>query len=67
MQVQKRLVTKKELQQYGIPYSPVHIQRLENAGTFPKRIKLSPNRVVWYLHEIEKWVADRAAERGTDE
>lgn len=61
--MQKRLITKKELRQYGIPYSFVHIQRLEDAGAFPKRIQLSPNRVAWYLHEIEEWVAERAALR----
>ena len=63
MQIQRRLVTKKELRQYGVPYSFVHLQRLEDAGDFPKRIKLSQNRVVWYLHEIEEWVADKAALR----
>lgn len=61
--MQKRLITRKELRQYGIPYSFVHIKRLEDAGGFPKRIQLSQNRVAWYLHEIEEWVAERAAQR----
>ena len=63
--MQKRLVTKKELRLYGIPYSFVHIQRLEDAGQFPKRIRLSQNRVVWFLHEVEEWVTARAALRDT--
>lgn len=61
--MQKRLVTKKELKEYGVPYSFVHLKRMEEAGQFPKRIQLSQNRVAYYLHEVEEWVAARAALR----
>ena len=47
-----------------VPYSDVHIWRKEKAGTFPKRIKLGPNRVGWSLQEILDWIEDRKAERG---
>ena len=51
-------------QQKGIPYSKVHLGRLEKAGLFPKRIQLGPNgRVAWLEHEIDAWIEARAAAR----
>ena len=35
MQIDRRLVSKKELSSLGIPYSFQHIARLEKAGQFP--------------------------------
>jgi prophage regulatory protein len=46
-----------------IPYSDMHISRMEKAGTFPKRIKLGPNRVGWSLSEVLDWIEARKAER----
>lgn len=67
-QYHKQLVSKKELKTVcGIPYSPQHIQRLENAGQFPKRVKLGRNRVAWLLSEVEAWVDERLANRDTPE
>ena len=44
----QKLVCKKELKSvYGIPYSFVHIARLERAGAFPKRVQLGQCRVAW--------------------
>lgn len=40
---------------YGIPYSRMHIDRLEKAGRFPKRVKLSENCVAWIDSEIQAW------------
>ncbi|WP_395019820.1 helix-turn-helix transcriptional regulator [Dongia sp.] len=55
-----KLITKKELKGvYGIPYCSQHIQRLEDAGKFPKRLQLGKNRVAWYAVEIEKWITER--------
>ena len=60
----KQVVSKKELKTVcGIPYSPQHIQRLENAGRFPKRIRLGTNRVAWLLTEVEAWIDERVAQR----
>jgi prophage regulatory protein len=60
----KQVVSKKELKQVcGIPYSPQHIARLEAAGSFPKRIRLGQNRVVWLVSEIEEWLAARIKSR----
>jgi len=57
-----RLITKKQLRTI-IPYTPQHIDRLEKAGKFPRRVKLGPNRVGWLEGDIRKWVAERVAER----
>lgn len=60
----QKLVSKKELKSvYGVPYSFVHIQRLEHAGAFPKRIKLGECRVAWLAEEVEEWIAERVALR----
>ena len=42
MQIERLLVSKKELKTIGIPYSPQHIARLEKAKRFPQRITAWP-------------------------
>jgi prophage regulatory protein len=37
--------------------------RLEQAGQFPARVKLSERTVGWAEHEIDQWMLDRIAER----
>lgn len=60
----RKLVSKKELKSiYGVPYSFVHIARLEAAGTFPKRIMLGACRVAWVAEEVEAWIDDKIANR----
>ena len=39
-----------------VPYSQSHIARLEKAGDFPKRIRLSPGRIVWSEKEVVDWI-----------
>ena len=34
------------------------IDRLEAKGKFPKRIRLTPNRVVWLPIHIDKWIKE---------
>ena len=46
-----RLLSKKEVSRMVL-YSPAHIDRLEKAGKFPKRIRLGQNRVGWWEAEI---------------
>lgn len=58
-----RLISSKELRQL-IPYSLMHIWRMEKAGRFPRRISLGPNRVAWSLSEVADWQEARKAERG---
>lgn len=37
--------------------------RYERAGLAPKRIRLGPNSIGWLKHEIDAWIAERAAAR----
>ena len=60
-----RLITAEERRE-RIPLSDSQVWRQEQAGKFPKRIKLSSGqggRVVWSLREIEAYIAARKAAR----
>ena len=57
-----RVIRDKELRTM-VPYSSMHIWRLERAGRFPARIRLGPNRVGWSLREVSDWLEERKAER----
>lgn len=35
--------------------------RMEAAGNFPARIKLSPGTTVWIAQEVDAWLANRIA------
>jgi len=60
---QSRLLTLKEIETLkGIPTTRQHIDRLEKAGKFPKRIKIGA-RVYWYEHEIDEYVLRHADAR----
>lgn len=48
-----------------VPYSAAHLARLETAGLFPRRVKLSACRVGWVESEVNDWIAARVAERAT--
>jgi prophage regulatory protein len=63
MQIERLLVSKKELKALGIPYSFQHIARLEKAGLFPQRIILGQCRVAWCYREICDWITERIARR----
>lgn len=45
------------------PYSRQHILRLENAGRWPKRVKLGINRIGWVYDEIVAHLEGLAANR----
>lgn len=47
-----------EVQQL-VPYSKMHIDRLEKAGEFPKRIKIGAGRVIWKQSEIIAWLKSK--------
>ena len=57
-----RILSKKELRAL-VFYSPAHIDRLEKAGQFPKRIHLGPRRVGWVESEVVEWLQQRIRER----
>lgn len=39
--------------------SDTSIDRLEAAGNFPKRVKISQGAVGWYSDEVQKWIKTR--------
>lgn len=59
----QHLLTRFDLRDLGINYCNVHLIRLEQAGRFPKRIRLSPYKVAWFKEEIDQWLASKAEER----
>lgn len=38
------------------------ILRLVNLGSFPKPIRISPNRVSWLESSVDAWIAKRIAQ-----
>jgi prophage regulatory protein len=54
-----RLLRYSELRAAGIGYSRQHLKRLEDAGQFPKRIKLSDKMVVWRARLVQRWLEGR--------
>ena len=66
-----RLVNKQGLRRLVL-YSPQHTQRLEDAGKFPRRVRLGNGprcRVGWVEQEVQDWLKERIARRDqpTDE
>ena len=57
------LLVKDQLLQL-VPYSISHIWRLEQDGSFPRRVKIGKSRVAWLASEIEEWITERAEARG---
>ena len=57
-----RILRRKELKA-KVGYSPAHIDRMEKAGLFPRRVELGPGAVGWIEHEVDAWIEARAAER----
>jgi prophage regulatory protein len=53
-----RILTFKELMLL-VPYTRQHILRLEKKGKFPKRVRIGPRRVGWWLSEILEWLQTR--------
>jgi prophage regulatory protein len=63
--VEDRLFSFAELKPVlSINFSRVHLGRLERAGKFPHRIKVSDRRVGWLESELERWRKARDAQRG---
>lgn len=58
-----QLLTRSDIRKLGITLSNTQLLRLEAKQRFPRRIYLTPARVVWYAHEITAWIEARAAER----
>ncbi len=57
-----KLLSKRQVRELVL-YSFAHIERLEKAGKFPKRVTLGPNRVGWIEQEILDWIKNLVEER----
>ena len=53
-----RMLSKRQLKELVL-YTPQHIDRLEAAGSFPKRVRLGTNRVGWIESEVLDWLQER--------
>jgi len=60
----RRLLTFSDLKDRGIPWSRIHIGRLEAARKFPLHIDLGENTVAWFEVEIDDFLEAKAAARG---
>jgi prophage regulatory protein len=52
-----------DLEGRGVPFTRAHLDRLQKAGKFPKKVKLGDNCAAYVESEIEAWIAARCAER----
>jgi prophage regulatory protein len=59
-----RLIKHPEVKAKGVPFSGLHLQRLEDAGKFPRRIRLGTRTHRWVEEDVDQWIADRLAEAG---
>jgi prophage regulatory protein len=58
-----RLLDYQDLRAKGIKYSRVHLWRLEAAGKFPKRVRLSPSRHGWLEDEVDDHIEALVTQR----
>lgn len=60
-----RFLRYSDLKPRGVPWSQMHLSRLEKERKFPKRVQLGPGTTVWVEAEIEAFLADKLAARET--
>jgi prophage regulatory protein len=58
-----RLIPYSALADKGIDLSKVQLWRLERAGKFPKRVRVTPGRYAWVEEEIDTHLEQKIAER----
>ena len=59
----RRLLDYQALRERGIPWSRVHIARLEAVGKFPLHIDVGENSIAWFEDEIDDFFEMKAAAR----
>jgi prophage regulatory protein len=59
----RRLLDYQAIRARGIPWSRVHLARLEAAGKFPLRIDVGENSIAWFEDEVDDFIEMKAAER----
>ena len=58
-----RLLSYRDLLSRGIPYSKVHLWRLERDGRFPKRVPIGAKMHGWVEAEIDDFIGKKVRER----
>jgi prophage regulatory protein len=59
----RRLLGYQALKERGIPWTRVHLARLEAAGKFPLHIDVGDNSIAWFEDEVDEFLEAKAAER----
>jgi prophage regulatory protein len=59
----RRLLTFADLKARGIPWTRMHIGRLEAAAKFPQHIDLGENSIAWFEDEIDDFLEAKATAR----
>jgi prophage regulatory protein len=59
----RRLLDYKALRERGIPWTRIHLARLEAAGKFPLHINVGESSIAWFADEIDDFLELKAAER----
>jgi prophage regulatory protein len=59
----RRLLDFQALKARGIPWSRVHLARLEAAGKFPLHVEIGENTVGWFEDEVDDFLELKASER----
>jgi prophage regulatory protein len=59
----RRLLDYQALKERGIPWTRIHLARLEAAGKFPLHINVSDNSIAWFEDEVDDFLEVKAAER----
>jgi hypothetical protein len=62
----RELVCYADLIPLGVPYSKVHLCRLEKQGRFPARVAFSCQRKLYVKSEVVAWIQQHVAARGND-
>lgn len=52
-----KLLTYRDLQDRGLRFSRRHLDRLEAANAFPRRVPIGEHKIGWVEEEIEKHIA----------
>jgi prophage regulatory protein len=59
----RRLLDFQALKERGIPWTRIHLARLEAAGKFPLHVAIGANSVAWFEDEVDDFLEMKAAER----
>ena len=59
----RRLLDYPALKERGIPWTRIHVGRLEAAGEFPLHINVGKSSIAWFEDEVDDFLEKKARER----